>query len=143
MGTPGLSNAGTPAPPSAPFPAPTPIPTPIPIPAPGKYTDEDFHKFMKVYMESVQGQNQAGPQERRLKAWFLDLYYGKSQMGCYSFCQRCEDYFETAGATGSNRILFAALFLQGNISFHLTQHKRRHQGEGAVPITWVELKPFF
>lgn len=97
---------------------------------------------MKVYMESVQGQNQAGPQERRLKAWFLDLYYGKSQMGCYSFCQRCEGYFETAGATGSNRILFAALFLQGNISFHLTQHKRRHQGERAVPITWVELKPF-
>lgn len=63
-------------------------------------------------------------------------------MDCYNFCQQCKDYFATARATGSNRILFAATFLRGTISLRWTQYKRHHQGEGVIPITWVEFKAF-
>ena len=51
------------------------------------------------------------PQERLLKTWFPDLYYGNLYMDYYQFCQQCEDYFETAEAKGQNKIPFALLFL--------------------------------
>ena len=61
-------------------------------------------------------------------------------MDCYHFCQQCENYFETSGATGMNRTPFAATFLRGAISLRWAQHKRRH--ERATPITWSEFKAF-
>ena len=61
-------------------------------------------------------------------------------MDCYHFCQQCEDYFETSGATGMNRTPFAATFLRGAISLRWAQHKRRHKR--ATPITWSEFKAF-
>lgn len=75
----------------------------------------------KLWMDSfLQAQSQAhagAPRERSLQARFPDLYYGKSHMDCYQLCQQCEDHFETAGATGSNRVPFAASFLRGTVNF--------------------------
>lgn len=77
-------------------PAPAPAPSRGPTPAPGKRTDEDLQRITKLCMESfIQGQGQTKahpePRERPLKARFPDLYYGKSHMDCYHFCQQCED----------------------------------------------------
>ena len=56
-------------------------------------------------------------------------------MDCYHFYQQCKNHFETAGATGFNRTLFAAFFLCGNISVRWAQFKRRNRGEELTPIT--------
>ena len=112
-----------------------------PTPAPPS-NDELFKRFMKAYLESNQGPNQPPEErERPLKAKVPDVYYGKSHMDCYHFCQQCEDHFETSRATGTNRTPFAASFLRGNISVRWTQFKRRRGGEVA-PITWTEFKAF-
>ena len=87
---------------------------------------------MKVFMETTQAQA-TEPRERPLKARTPETYSGKSHMDCYHFCQQCEDYFETSGATGMNRTPFAATFFRGAISLRWAQHKRRH--ESATPIT--------
>ena len=71
-----------------------------------------------------------------------EVYYDKSHLDCYHFCQQCEDHFETAGATGCNRTLFTALFLRGNISIRWVQFKRCNRGEKLTPITWTEFKAF-
>lgn len=124
--------------------SPAPAPSRGPNPAPGKYTDEDLQRITKLCMESFiqgQGQTKAHPErrERPLKARFPDLYYGKSHMDCYHFCQQCEDHFDTARATGSNRTSFAASFLHGSISFRWTQYKRRHEGEGVSMMMICDL----
>ena len=56
-------------------------------------------------------------------------------MDCYNFCQQCEDYFATAGATGSTWIPFATFFLRDRISFRWQQYKRRHDAKTPVPVT--------
>ena len=92
-------------------------------------------------METTQAQAQATePRERLLKARTPETYSGKSHMDCYHFCQQCEDYFETSGATGMNRTLFAATFLRGPISLRWAQHKQYH--EHFTLITWSEFKAF-
>ena len=103
----GRSDAGSdeaPTPPEAPPPAPT--------------SEDLFTKFMKVFMETTQAQAQAlaEPRKRLLKARTSETYFGKSHMDCYHFCQQCEDYFETSGATEMNRTPFAATFLRDAIS---------------------------
>ena len=97
---------------------------------------------MKVFIEMTQAQTQAlaKPQKRLLKARSPETYLEKSHTDCYHFCQQCEDHFKTSGATGMNRIPFAASFLRGAISFNWAQHKCRHQS--ATPITWSEFKTF-
>lgn len=85
---------------------------------------------------------QKGPPQRSLKAWFPDLYFGKSHMDCYHFCQQCEDHFDTARATGPNRTPFASSFLCGRINFRWHQHKRRTQGETVVSVSWIDFKAF-
>ena len=117
--------------------------TPVPATA---STNGLFQQFMKAYLENQnQAQTpapvQAEPREQPLKARFPDLYYGNSHMDCYRFCQQCEDHFETAGATGNNRIPFAASFLRGTVVQRWQQHKRCSQG--LVPMTWLEFKNFF
>ena len=81
-------------------------------------TKDFFTKFMKVFMETTQAQAQAlaEPQERPLKARTPETYSGKSHIDCYHFCQQCEDYFETSGATGMNHTTFATTFLRGTVS---------------------------
>ena len=101
-------------------PVPAPVPAPAPAPAP-------------IVAEA--------PREK-LKARSPDVYRGKSHMDCYNFCQQCEDYFATAGATGPTRIPFAASFLRDRISFRWQQYKRRHDAKTPVPVTWDEFKAF-
>ena len=125
----GRSDAGSdeaPTPPEAPPPAPT--------------SEDLFTKFMKVFMETTQARDQLEPREHPLKAKTPETYSGKSHMDCYHFCQQCEDYFETSGATRMNRIPFAATFLCGAISLRWAQHKQRD--ERATFITWSEFKAF-
>ena len=117
---------------SALFPAPTPTPV---------ASDELFKKFMKVYLETNQ-ESRRPERKQTLKAKVLEAYYDKSHMNCYHFCQQCKDYFETAGATGFNRILFTAFFLHGNISVRWAQFKRYNRGEELTSITWTEFKAF-
>ena len=111
------------------------MPAPSHVPAPAKYTDADFHQFMKVFM-ATQGRSgiHEGPRESSFKACFFDLYYRKFHMDCYQFCQQCEDYFETAGTTNPNRVLFAALFFHGPINLCWHQHKFWHQRKEMDPV---------
>ena len=112
--SPAPSRNPTPGPDLVPALIPAPIPAPTPAPV---ASDELFKKFMKAYLETNQGPKQP-ERERNLKAKVPEVYYGKSHMDCYHFCQQCEDHFETVGATGFNRTPFAAFFLRGNISVH-------------------------
>ena len=98
--------------------APTPLEASTPPLVPP--TSENFFtKFMKVFMKMTEAQAQAlaEPRKRSLKAKTSETYSRKSHIDCYHFCQQCEDYFEISGATGMNRILFAATFLHGAINF--------------------------
>ena len=119
--------------------APTPPKAPT-LPFIFPPAEDFFTKFLKMFIETIQAQALAEPQERPLKARTPETYWGKSHMECYHFCQQCEDHFETSGATGMNRTPFAASFLRGSISLRWAQHKRRH--ESATPITWPEFKAF-
>ena len=102
-----------------------------------------FKQFMRAYLELNQGLRQPpAERERSFKAKVSEMYYDKSHINCYHFCQQCKDYFETVGATGTNWTLFAAFFLYGNISVRWTQYKRRHRGEELTPITWAKFKAF-
>ena len=111
-------------------PAPTPVFAPAPVPAPGP---APAPAPAPIVAEA--------PREK-LKARSPDVYRGKSHMDCYNFCQQCEDYFATAGATGPTRIPFAASFLRDRISFRWQQYKRRHDADTPVPVTWDEFKAF-
>ena len=95
--------------------APTKAPTPPEATTPPcvPHLSKDFFtKFMKVFMETTQVQAQAlaEPWERSPKAKIPEIYSRKSHINCYHFCQQCEDYFKTSGATRMNRNPFAATF---------------------------------
>ena len=138
--SPALSRNPTPGPELVPALNPAPVPAPVPAPP---ASDELFRQFMRAYLESNQGPRPPpAERERSFKAKVSEVYYGKSHMDCYHFCQQCKDHFETAGATGTNRTLFAAFFLCGNISVRWTQYKRRYQGKELTPITWTKFKAF-
>ena len=106
--------------------APTLFEAPIPplVLSPAK---DIFTKFIKVFIETMQAQALAKLQKYSLKSRAPEAYWGKSSMECYHFCQQCEDYFKTSGATGMNRTLFAASYLRGSISLKWAQHKRHHK----------------
>ena len=117
-------------------------PAPVPAPAPFSF-NKLFKQFMRAYLESNQGPRQPLAERKQfLKAKVPEIYYGKSHMDCYQFCQQYEDHFDTVGATGNNQTLFAAFFLRENISVRWTQYKRRHQGEELTSIIWTEFKAF-
>ena len=124
------SNSLLPAPPSAdsrvltpatsytPMPAPASASAPSSVPVPAKYTDANFHQFMKVFIDTQRcSKTHKEPWKSPFKACFPNLYYGKSHMDYYQFCQQCEDHYETAGTTGPNRVLFTASFLRALINF--------------------------
>ena len=83
-----------------------------------------------------------GPRERPLKAWFPDIYWDKTHLECYNFLQKCEDHFATAGATGSNRVLFAATFLKDTALFRWQQYQRKVEDQTNTPISWEGFKAF-
>ena len=58
-----------------------------------------------------------GPRERLLKARFQDIYWSKTHLKCYNFFQQFGDHFAIAGATGPNRVPFAATFLKDTALF--------------------------
>lgn len=103
------SHAGTPAPSQAPTLASAPTLFSI---------DELFKQFIQVYLELVKNSSLAEPKKKPLKTRFLDIYWGKSHMNCYHFCQQCKDHVDIAGATSLKRIPFVALFLQELINYH-------------------------
>lgn len=51
------------------------------------------------------------PWKHPLKARFLNLYYEKMYIDCYHFSQQYKDYFDIAGTTGSNYLLFITFLL--------------------------------
>ena len=110
--SPAPSRNPTPSPDLVPTLIPAPVPAPTPVPA---ATNELFKKFMKAYLETNQEPRQPKCKQT-LKAKVPEVYYDKSHMDCYHFCQQCKDHFETVGATKFNRTPFAASFLRGNIS---------------------------
>ena len=123
-------------------------PTVISIP---KYSEDDLQRIFKALLEAralapapalVPALIVSEVSREKLKAHSPDVYRGKSHIDCYNFCQQCEDYFATAGATGPTRIPFAASFLRDRISFRWQQYKRRHDTETSVPVTWDEFKAF-
>ena len=136
------SNTPTPSPPASR--AQTPAFAQAPAPPSNKGL---FQQFMKAYLEN-QNQNQAPPpvpiqaelRKQLLKVQFPDLYYGNSHLDCYHFCQQCEGHFDTAGASGPNRISFAASFLCGSVIQCWDQYKRRNEG---ISMTWAKFKDFF
>ena len=93
--------------------SPPEAPTPPLIPF---ISENFFTKFMKVFMETTQAQDQLELWEFSLKARTPKTYVRKSNMDCYHFYQQCEDYFNTFGATEMNCTLFAATFLRSFIS---------------------------
>ena len=99
-----------------------------------KYTEEDLQRIFRTVLEA-RAPPSDGACEKPLNARSPDVYYGKSHMECYNFCQQYEDHFATAGAKGPNRIPFAASFLRDRINFRWQQYKRKHEAESTVPIT--------
>ena len=131
------SNTPTPSPPASR--SQTPAPPPVP-----SSNEELCQQLLKTYAATVKLLEQhhgSGPCEQPLKARFPNPYYGNSHMDCYRFCQQCEDHFETAGASGSNRIPFATSFLRGSVVQHWQQHKRCSEAS-KVPMTWAKFKNF-
>ena len=104
-------------------PTPTPAVSCAPTPASAIAPSSDnklFKQFIKAYLEGhVLGQIEVDsePCKQLTKARFADFYYGNLHMNCYRFCQQCKNHFETAGVKETNRILFAALFLRGLVTW--------------------------
>ena len=110
---------------------------PINLPAKplvAKYTEKDLQKILKTVFEAWAPPSDS-PYEKLLKAKSSNVYYGKSVIECYNFCQQCEDHFTTAGAKSPNRIPFAAFFLRDYINIYWQQYKRKYEAESTVPIT--------
>ena len=129
---PGLSEAPeTPA-----GPPETPLPVP-PTPDVARYTQKDIDHLLQTFLQASKGGS-----GDKLKAKTPDVYRSRFHMECYNFSQQCKDYFATCGATGPNRIPFAASFLQNRINFYWQQHKRKVEGVSSVPISWDEFKAF-
>ena len=85
------------------------------------------------------------PEEQPLKARFSDLYFGKSHLDCYRFCQQCKDYFDIARANGENYTPFAASFFSDGISTRWTKYKHQQAQEKGpdIIILWEKSKAFF
>lgn len=89
-------------------------------------------QLIKTCIEKLQD-HQAGPRDdsnRLLKLRNPDLYSGYLHMGCYYFCQQCEDYFKIAGTQGHKRITFAADSLKDCIF------------NRCAPLFWDKFKAF-
>ena len=68
-----------------------------------KYFKDDLQRILKAVLEAQAPAPASAVSEttwKKLKARSSDIYRGKSHIDCYNFCQQCEDYFATAGATG-------------------------------------------
>ena len=145
---------GSPTPGSAPA-APAPATPGLAASTPALRPTEDlFRQYMQAYLEDRQNPAPAPApapspadarektSERSLKARNPDLYYGNSDMECYYFGQKCKDHFDTAGAKGHKRVLFAVSFLKNRILYRRQKYKARTKRNQAVPLFWEKLKAF-
>ena len=99
-------------------PSHTSIPAPVEPILVFKYSKADLMRILKIFLETKGQESKFEvPCKQLLKAKVPDVYFEKSHIDCYYFCQQCEDYFEIASATGSNRTPFTALFFCGKINF--------------------------
>ena len=115
-----------------------------------KYSEDDVQRMFKAVLEAPAPTSAPVPApvvskvpKEKLIACSLNIYCRKSHIDCYNFCQQCENYFDTAGATGPTRILFAAFFLRDRISFRWQQYKQRYDADTPVLVTWDEFKALF
>ena len=114
-----------------------------------KYSKSDLQRIFKAVLEAQAAVSVAASAPtsapalapivskafwEKLKASSLHIYYGKSYMDCYNFCQQCENYFATARATGPTQIPFAVSFLRDQISFRWQQYKQRHHADTSVTV---------
>ena len=83
-----------------------------------KYSKNDLQQILKTVLEawaltfvSVSAPAISELPQNKLKAYFLDIYCGKSYMDYYNIFQQCEDYFAIAKVIEPTRILFAMTFL--------------------------------
>ena len=109
-----------------------------------KYSENNLQQIFKAVLEAralapaptpVLAPVVSEMPREKLKARSPNVYHGKSHIDCYNFCQKCEDYFATAGATRPTQISFAAFFLWDRISFRWQQYKQKHDKETSVPVT--------
>ena len=83
-----------------------------------KYSKVDLMTILKIFSETKGQEPKAEvPRKRSLKAKVPNIYFKKSHMDYYHFCQQYENHFETAGATRSNRTPFATSFFYRKINF--------------------------
>ena len=155
------SDRRTPAPAASRAPTPAVVPVVTLFAASGstdssvvRYLEDDLQRILSTVLDSrpftpilapvvTAAPHYKGPRERPLKTWFPDIYQGKTHLEYYNFFQQCKDYFATAGATGSNRVPFAATFLKDTALFRWQQHQRKIKDQPNVSISWEGFKAFF
>lgn len=96
-------------------PEPTSAPTVLP-------NNDLFQEFMQTYIEKVRDQALAALTaktrdnfNRSFKPQNPNLYYGNLHIGCYYFCQQCENHFEIVSLLGYKHVYFTARFLKNCI----------------------------
>ena len=89
-----------------------------------QYLKDDSQQIFKTVLDSrpfpapkSAFQQYKDPYKRMLKAWFLDIYWGKTHLECYKFFKQCKDHFATAGAKGHNRVPFSTILLKDSALF--------------------------
>ena len=111
-----------------------------------KYSDDDLQRILRTVLDSrppapvlapviAAAPHSEGLGKRPLKARLPDIYWGKTYLDCYNFFQKCEDHFATAGATDSNRVPFAAIFLKDTALFQWQQHQHKVEDQTNVFIS--------
>ena len=88
-----------------------------------RYSEDDLQQIFRAVLDSrpsapvlalvvAAAPYSEGPRERPLKAWFPDIYRGKTHLECYNFFQQCKDHFAIAGTTGPNRVSICGYLLK-------------------------------
>ena len=134
------SNRCTPAPVATRAPTPAAAPVVVSLAASAsanffvvKYSEDDLQRIFRTVLDSrpsasilapvvAATPHYEGPREPSLKARFPDIYWGRTHLECYNVFQKCKDHFATVGATGPNRVPFAATFLKNTALFWWQQH---------------------
>ena len=92
--------------------APTPALTPAPAPSSIKELCQQLLKIYAAIFPLLKQNYRSGSCKQLFKARFPDFYYNNLYIKYFRFCQLCEYYFRTNGASGPNRILFVASLLR-------------------------------
>lgn len=99
-----------------------------------QYTVDNLQQIFKTILKAQTLTILEDPWYKPLKAYLLDIYYGKSLIECYNFYQQCEDYFTIVGVKKTNQISFTTSVFQDQISFHQQQYKGEKNVNSTVPV---------